>query len=93
MNLPRLFADGHGREQAVGQPGHQMQFEQLIDEPRTAVAVGAALDNVINKLRAITEALLATLQPLAQTTQLYFHQLAQHRAADGEIWHHTHTGQ
>jgi hypothetical protein len=70
-----------------------MHFKQMVDQSGTAVALYAALDQVIDETLTVCKVELTTVQALAQKVEFDFNQLTQHNSTDRVIRHYAHTRQ
>ena len=70
MHTLQCLATCHGVEQPINDQWLQMLIDQMIDQARTAVAVSAALSQVLDQRLAVAELQLATREPLAKPRQL-----------------------
>lgn len=70
MNALEAFTGGHRLEQTIRHQRQHVQVEQVVDQARAAVALGATLGEVIDEVLAVREIQLAAVQALAQTASL-----------------------
>ena len=66
MHLLQRLPGRHRCQQPVSHLRHQVQVEQVVDQPRAAVALGATLGQVLDQRRGIGETQLPAQQPLAE---------------------------